>query len=64
MHGLDHSPRIHNAEARVLVSNTLRERPRVGLGRRAPHARVVAQEVDFLDRTQPKYAGISVPVPR
>jgi hypothetical protein len=51
MYGLDHFPRIHNAEGTVLVSHTLTERPRVGLGRRGLHVRVVTQEVDLLDRT-------------
>ena len=51
MHGLDHSPRIHNAETGVLVSfvQYAREGPRFERRhKRAPRPCVVTQEVDLL----------------
>jgi hypothetical protein len=40
MHGLDHAPRIHNAEIRVLLSRLGAVREGVGRSTRASHVRV------------------------
>ena len=52
MHGLDHSPRIHNAETRVLVS-------RLRAGREGRHPCVVTQEVDLLSSDATEYGQCS-----